>query len=167
MTMTGRNPNAVNKTKSRILIRTPVRTAIGSLSLAALLTLAACGGGDSEGTDTTTDAPTASASSGGPGGFDAGQLKEVKACLKAAGLDDKLPTGQPSGVPSDLPSDLPTNLPSGAPTGFPTDLPSDFPTDLGSDGPGSGGGAGMFQDPEVQDALQACGIELSQAPGQN
>lgn len=131
------------------------RTAIGAVSLAALLTLTACGGDDSDGSDTATD--TAEAPSGPAGGMDAGQLEEIQQCLEAAGLEDEFPTEQPSGIPSDLPSDFPTDMP--------TDLPSDFPTDLGTDEPG--GGAGVFQDPEVQDALEACGIELPQPAGQS
>jgi len=143
MTTNRKERSSVNKT----------RTAIGAVSLAALLTLTACGGEDSDGSDdAATD--TASAPAGAPGGFDAEQLQEIRQCLEAAGLEDKLPTGQPDGVPTDVPSDFPTDLP--------TDLPSDFPTDLGSGSPG--GGAGAFQDPEVQAALEACGIDLPQAP---
>lgn len=97
---------------------------------------------------TRTAIGAASQVTGGPGGFDTGQLEEIQACLEAAGLEDEMPTGQPGGMPTDLPSD------------FPTDLPSDF----GSGGPG--GGMGALQDPEVQEALEACGIELPQAPAQ-
>ncbi len=133
------------------------RTVIGAVSLAALLSLTACGGDDPDdpdGGDSATD--TASAPSGRPGDFDADQLEEIQQCLEAAGLEGELPTGQPSDAPTDLPSDFPSDLP--------TDLPFYFPTDLGSGGPG--GGAGVFQDPEVQEALEACGIDLPQAPGQ-
>jgi len=106
MTTNRKERSSVNKT----------RTAIGAVSLAALLTLPACGGEDSSGSDdAATD--TASAPAGAPGGFDAEQLQEIQQCLEAAGLEDKLPTGQPDGVPTDLPSDFPTDLP--------TDLPSD------------------------------------------
>lgn len=128
------------------------RTALGALGLAALLTLTACGGEDSDGTETATD--SASAPAGRPAGFDAGQLEEIQACLEAAGLEDRLPTEQPSDLPSDFPTDLPSDMP--------TDMPSDMPSDFGADGPG--GGAGVFQDAEVQEALEACGIELPQAP---
>ncbi|QLQ10169.1 MAG: hypothetical protein HZY75_06965 [Nocardioidaceae bacterium] len=58
------------------------------------------------------------------------------------------------------------------PSGFdpdnpPSDLPSDLPSDFPSGGPGGGGGGGLgaLQDPEVQEALEACGIELP-SPGQ-
>lgn len=131
------------------------RTAIGAVSLAALLALTACGGDDSDGGDETATDPTSEVS-GRPGGFDTGQLEEIQACLEAAGLEDKMPTGQPSGMPTDLPSDFPTDLP--------TDMPTDMPSDFGSGGPG--GGMGALQDPEVQEALEACGIELPQAPDQ-
>ncbi len=173
-TTTGRKPNPVNNTRTpigtlvRTRVRIPVRSTIGAVSLIALLTLTGCGGEDSDGgndtaTDTASDA--GGAPSGGPGGgFDAEQLEEIQDCLKAAGLEDKFPTG-PSGAPSDLPSDFPTDLPSGAPSDFPSDLPSDFPTDLGTGGPGAG--AGVFQEPEVQEALQACGIDVPQTPGQS
>lgn len=123
------------------------RTAFGAASLVALLTVAAGGGEDSDGSDTATD--TAAVPSGAPG-LDAEQLEEIQQCLEAAGLEDQLPSGQPSDLPTDLPSD------------FPTDLPSDVPSDFGSGGPGGG----AFQDPEVQEALEACGIDLPQPPDQ-
>lgn len=56
------------------------------------------------------------------------------------------------------------------PTDMPTDMPSDFPTDgtppegFPSGGPDGGGGMAALQDPEVQEALDACGIDLPQAP---
>jgi hypothetical protein len=134
MTTNRKEASSVNKT----------RIAVGAVSLAALLTLTACGGDDSDGSNDTASDP-ASAPTGRPGGFDAEQLEEIQACLEAAGLEDKLPTGQPSEIP--------------------TDLPSDFPTDLGSGAPGGGGFSGL-QDPEVQEALDACGIDLPQAPDQ-
>jgi len=118
------------------------------------LLLTACGSSDSN-TDTASE-PQATASStpaggqdgqGGPGGgFDQEQLDAIRACLEAAGLEDAFPTDVPSGQPSDLPSDRPS------------DLPSDFPTGGASGGPG--GPFGALNDPDVQAALQACGIEL-------
>jgi hypothetical protein len=134
MTLNRKERKSVNRT----------RNAIGAVGLAALLTLAGCGSDDSDsGTGTATD--TASVPTPGPGGFDKSQLKEIQACLKAAGLEDKLPTGQPTELPSDMPSDLPSDIPSGAP----------------------GGGFSALQDPEVQKALDACGIDLPQAPNPN
>lgn len=131
------------------------RSAIGAISLAALLTLTACGddsaGGDGTATESTSDAPAA------PGGFDSGRLEEIQACLEAAGLEDRMPTGQPNGMPTDLPSDFPTDMP--------TDMPTEMSNGFGSGGPG--GALGALQDPEVQEALEACGIELPQAPDQS
>ena len=140
MTTNRKERKSVNKT----------RTAIGAASLAGLLMLTGCGSGDS-GTSDDTATDTESAPAGGPAGFDSAQLEEIQQCLEAAGLEDELPTDQPTGMPSDLPSD------------FPTDLPSDAPSDLPSDGPG--GGFGALQDPEVQAAMEACGIDLPQRPG--
>lgn len=143
MTANRKERTSVNKT----------RTAIGAVSLAALLALTACGSDDSDGSNDTASDP-ASAPTGRPDGFDAEQLEEIQACLEAAGLEDKLPSDMPSDLPSDIPSDPPS------------DMPSDFPTDGGSGAPGGDGGAGVFQDPEVQEALDACGIDLPQAPDQ-
>jgi hypothetical protein len=142
MTLNRKERKSVNRT----------RNAIGAVGLAALLTLTGCGSDDSDiGTDTATD--TASVPTAGPGGFDKSQLKDIQACLKAAGLEDKLPTEQPTELPSDMPSDMPTDMP--------TDLPSDIPSGA------PGGGFSALQDPEVQKALDACGIDLPQAPDPN
>lgn len=148
MTANREEPPAVNKT----------RIVLGAVSLAALLALTACGGEDSGGGNDTASATAGSAGEtpGRPAAFDTEQLEEISACLEAAGLEDKMPTGRPSGIPSDLPSDLPTDLP--------TDLPSGLPTDFGAGGPGSG--ADVLQDREVRAALEACGIDLPQAPQQ-
>lgn len=71
-----------------------------------------------------------------------------------------------------FPTDRPTDGMGEPPSGFdpdnpPSDLPSDLPSDFPSGGPGGGGGGGLgaLQDPEVQEALEACGIELP-SPGQ-
>ena len=117
------------------------RTAIGAVGLAALLTLTGCGNDDSDGS--TDSAPeTTSAPMGGPGGLDSEQFEKIQGCLEAAGLEDKLPSDMPTEIPSDMPTDFPSDIPSGAP----------------------GGGLGALQDPEVQDALEACGIDLSPRP---
>jgi hypothetical protein len=126
--------------------------------LVALGTLSACGSDDSsDAADPNGDGSTASASPGGgqPGGGDPSQLAAIQQCLEAAGLSDAMPSGGPSdgGTP---PSGMPTDFPSE----MPTDLPSGMPTDLPSGGPG-----GALQDPEVQAALEACGITLPSAPG--
>jgi hypothetical protein len=143
------------------------RTTSRSLSVVTLvavlgLLVSACGSSDSS-PDTATEpgatassAPSGGTGPGGPGGFDQEQLDAIQKCLEAAGLGDTFP------------SDLPTDQPSGLPSGFPTDggtPPSGFPTDgtppTGAPGQGGpGGGFGAFDDPEVQAALQACGIEL-------
>lgn len=125
---------------------------LGTATLIGVLTLSGCGSDDT-GTpaDTTNDA--SAPPSGAPGGFDGSQLEEIQDCLDAAGLDDVLPT--------DMPTDMPS-APDGSP---PSDLPSDMPTDRPSDGTGPGGPGGgglgqLFDDPDVQGALDACGIEL-------
>ena len=70
-----------------------------------------------------------------------------------------MPSNRPSGMPTDRPSGMPTERPSGMPTDFPSDMPS------GMGAPGQGGGpAGVFNDPEAQAALKACGIELPTIP---
>ena len=129
------------------------------LSVVLGLLLTACGSSDSSAaTDpeaTTSSAPSGGAGPGGQGGLDQEQLDDIQRCLEAAGLGDAFPTN----LPTERPSDLPTDSPSGEP-------PSGFPTDLPSGGPSGGprGGLGAFADPDVQAALQACGIELPSGP---
>lgn len=136
-----------------------MRTAIGGATLATLLILTGCGS-DAETPSKSTGSTSTPTPGGGPGGFDSAQLQEIRDCLEAAGLDDVFPTDLPSGLPSGVPTGRPTGTP---PEGFdPNDPPSGFPTD----GPGPGGGGfGALQDPDVQAALEACGIELPQRPG--
>jgi hypothetical protein len=135
-------------------------TLVGAAALVGLLTLSGCGSDDDSGS-TASDQPSAGAPSGAPsggpgGGFDPDQFQEIRDCLAAAGLDDVLPTDLPSGMPTDLPTDIPSGSPpSGAPSGFPSE---------GAGGPG-GGLAEALSDPDVQAALEACGIELPQGPG--
>jgi len=120
--------------------------------LVALATLSACGSNDSGGSGQANDSTsTASASpspgaGNQPGGGDPSQLAAIQQCLEAAGLSSALPSGGPGagGTP---------------PSGMPTDLPSGMPTDMPSGGPG-----GALQNPEVQAALEACGISLPSAP---
>lgn len=108
-------------------------------TIALAFTLAGCGA-----TKSSTD-PSTTGNPSGPQGPGAGQFSKIQDCLKAAGLAQNLPSGPPSGIPSNLPS----GRPSGAPTGFP-----------------SGGPRGLTQlnNPQIQDALKACGITLPQ-PG--
>lgn len=131
------------------------RTAIGGATLATLLILTGCGSDTETPSDSTESTSTPTTGASGPTGFDSAQLQKIRDCLEAAGLDDAFPT--------DLPSDMPTDRPTGTPPESfdPSNPPSDFPTD--GAGPG-GGGFGALQDPDVQAALQACGIELPQRP---
>jgi hypothetical protein len=151
----------------------PARTPSRSLSIATLiavlgLLLTACGSSDSSAaTDpqaTTASAASGGAGPGGPGGFDQEQLDAIQQCLEAAGLGDAFPTDLPTERPGDFPTDGASREP---PSGFATDLRSgDLPSDLPSGGPSGGprGGLGAFNDPDVQAALQACGIELPSGP---
>lgn len=134
-----------------------VRPASTMAVLALVLALSGCGSDEDAGTPATSTpsgeaVPTAPAGAG----FDETQLEEIRECLEAAGLEDALPTDLPSEMPSDMPSDMPTELPSDF---DPENLPEGLP------GEGAGqGGLGALQDPDVQDALEACGIELP-SPG--
>jgi hypothetical protein len=114
--------------------------AIASLLTTVALSITGCGGGSSSNATSTRTPPAA------PSGVDPSQIKAIRQCLKAAGLNQTIPQGGPSGMPTDLPSDLPSNPPSGVPT----DIPSNF----------SGGPGGQFNDPKIQAALKACGIQL-------
>jgi hypothetical protein len=117
----------------------------------ALGLLTACGSDDSA--DGGSSAPGGASEGarpegGGPGG-DPTQFAAIQQCLTAAGLGDVLPSGGPGegGTP---PTDMPTGSPpSGAPSGAPGG---------GPDGPG--GGFAALDDPEVQAALESCGIEI-------
>ena len=145
-------------------LTSPVLTRLGAgasalVATAALLTSCGSSGSASESSSETTPSEGSSASapdSGAPGGgmMDAAQLKRIRACLKAAGLDDELPTGVGSGGPSGMPTDRPSDLP----TGMPSDMPTDMPTDMPSGGPG-----GLLSE-EAQAALTACGIEQPGPP---
>jgi len=127
-----------------------LRTATTAAVLAGMLLLAGCGSDSDDGGDSPETTESAAPSREPGGGFDEGQLEEIQACLEAAGLDDALPD-RPEGMPEDLPSEPPSD----APTAPPEDLPSGGP---------EGGGLGALQDPEVQEALEACGIDLPAPP---
>ena len=148
---------STRRMSSRSLLFASVVVVLGVL-------ITACGSSDSD-TDAGaepegTASSTSSGRPGGPGGgFDQDQLDAIRACLEAAGLEDAFPTDLPTGQPSDLPTDLPTDLPSDLPTDIPSDLPSDFPSRGAAGGPGDGA-FGALNDPEVQAALRACGLEL-------
>ena len=115
--------------------------AIAALLTSVALSITGCGGGSSSNATSTRTPPAA------PSGVDPSQIKAIRQCLKAAGLNQSFPSGAPSGIPSNLPSDLP----SGAPTNFPSNF--------------SGGPGGRLDDPEVRAALEACGIQLPTPPG--
>lgn len=122
-------------------------------ALAASFLLAGCG---PESTTTSTKSTSSSASTdsssgttqGGPGGGSSEQFEEIQACLKEAGLEDKLPQrgegnkGEDVGRPSAQPSGQP---PSG-------------------EAPSGDRKGGPFQDEEVQAALKVCGIDLPEPP---
>jgi hypothetical protein len=104
--------------------------------------LAACSSGN-ESTPSTGSEPQTQPSLGG-------NFQEVQQCLDAAGIKLKLPSGAPTDVAGGTP-------PSGAPTGTP---PSFDPGQAPQGGPG----AGLFNNPRVQRALKACGIQVPTAP---
>ena len=110
--------------------------ATAALLMTVALSLTGCGGGSSSDATGSQTPPAA------PSGVDPTQIKAIRQCLKAAGLNQSFPSGGPSGIPSNLPSDLP----SGAPTNFPSNF--------------SGGPGGEFNNPKIQAALKACGIQL-------
>jgi hypothetical protein len=122
-------------------------------ALVLVLLVSGCGGSGDSGADTPGDTGSPSVAGGSPQ-VDPDQFQAIQDCLEAAGLGSALPSGIPSGMPSDLPSDLPSDM-----SGMPSDLPSDLPSDFG----GFPGG-GQFDDPQVQAALEACGIELPTPP---
>jgi hypothetical protein len=116
---------------------------LGVSGVAIAATLAACGGGSS-GTPKAAAGTAAAGSVATPtqstsaGRFDSAEMQKIQACLSAAGITLPTPTHTFN------PSDRPTGRPSGAPSG-------------GGDGFGN---RGMFADPQVRTALEACGIAL-------
>lgn len=152
-------------TNERTTMRKTLTTRIAIATAVGALTLTGCGSDDSQAdddTDSTSAAKPSAGPSGGPGGFGDIDIAAIQECLDAAGLDDVLPTDMPTGMPTDMPSDFPTDMPTDMPSDFPTDgtPPEGFPS-----GGAGGGGLQALQDPEVQAALEACGIDLPQAPG--
>lgn len=133
--------------------RPAVRAFAASAILLAAVGLAGCGGSDQPSGE-PSQAQSASAPAGGPGGFGGGeQFEKIRSCLKAAGIDvPDLPTDRPSGMPTDRPS--------GMPEGMPTDMPSRRPSGMPSGRAGGGFGGIDMSDTKVQAALKACGIEL-------
>jgi hypothetical protein len=116
------------------------RTNFAACLVVAVVVLAGCGSSSGSSSTASSKKTTAAARpSGAPtGGAQAGQLAEIQACLKAAGISVDLPTGRPSFSAGATP-------PSGSPPA----------------GGGAGGGLGaVFNDPKAQAALKACGITL-------
>jgi hypothetical protein len=124
---------------------TKLTHALAATGVAAMFLLAGCGPEST--TATTSSASSAQTSSDdskstpeqGPGGE---QAQEIEACLKKAGLKDKLPQ-RPDGSSGERPSAPPSGQP-----------PAD--EERKADGP--------FADEDVQKALKACGIELPERP---
>ncbi|MDQ1705638.1 MAG: hypothetical protein QOF18_2004 [Frankiaceae bacterium] len=103
----------------------------------------ACGG---SGTNSTTPAASPTTGAASRPVISAADRAKIQQCLTAAGISVPQPPGggtRPSGA-----------RPSGAPR------PGFTP---GANG-GGGGGAGLFQNPQAQQALKACGITLPQRP---
>jgi hypothetical protein len=123
------------------------RTTIGAAALTCLLVLSGCGDKESAKDVLKTATPSAATDEQGGGRSTAvrAQMEKIQECLKAAGLEDKLPKGGPT----DRPTDMPAQPPSGGSAGAP-----------------QGGGPGAMQDPEVQKALKACGIDMPERPQQ-
>jgi hypothetical protein len=108
------------------------------------VSLVACGGGSSNSaTPASTPNPSASGGPGGTrGGFNGADFTKIEACLKAAGI--AVPTR--SGFPRPSGSFSPRPRPSGVrPSG------GNFR---------GGGERGIFNSPQAQAALKACGITI-------
>ncbi len=142
-----------------------MRMAASAGAFTVLLILTGCGSDTATSGEPAARAEASAAapeeqSGGRPGGFDPGQIEAINECLDAAGLDIALPTDLPTALPTDLPTDRPTDLPEDFdPENFD---PENMPEGMPSGGPGGGAGFGALQDPEVQEALAACGLDLPQ-----
>jgi len=79
---------------------------------------------------------SAAPASGGPRGMDEQTRQQVEQCLQAAGIPVPTPGPRPTDRPTPAAGETPRPRPTGAP------------------------GGGMYGDPKVQAALQACGITL-------
>jgi len=126
------------------MIRT-THTVLG-VALAASFLLAGCGpesttAKTSSTASTSTSSEASNSDQQGPGG-NSEQFEEIQACLKKAGLEDKLPQ---RGEKRDS-SERPSAPPSGEPQGV------------------DGKAGGPFADEEVQAALKACGIDVPERP---
>jgi hypothetical protein len=110
-------------------------TLVATLGLVAGVT-AACGGSSSS---TSTGAQATLAQSAGPSSaITSADRSKVDKCLKAAGIS--VPTGRPGGGSGGAPQPASSSS---------------------TNRPAAGGGGGLFQTPQTQQALKACGITLS------
>ena len=138
--------------RTRFSSRTTKLT-IMALGPVLAVSLAACGGSSSTTGAAAGATPNASATGapgGGRGGMGGADFAKIQACLKAAGI--AVPTATGSRAPR----------PSGSftPNGTP---PSNGVRPSGGAGQGGGRGGfggGMFNSPEAQAALKACGITV-------
>ena len=116
--------------RTTVSLAAATRLAVAALAVAGLV--AGCSGSASSPSSGSTPTASQSGGFGGPGaGADPALQAKIQECLKAAGIAITVPTGRPSGAPS--------GMPSGAP---------------------SGAARGMFDSPQIQAALAACGITL-------
>ncbi|HET9653948.1 MAG TPA: hypothetical protein VFP72_01240 [Kineosporiaceae bacterium] len=126
---------------SEVPLRVRQAAALGATGLVVAAALAACGGGSGAAKTTAAAVTTPTAASTRTpraGRFDQAEMQKVRDCLSAAGITMPPPTRTFN------PSERPTARPSGAPTG----------------GGGGFGNRGLFADPKVRAALEACGITL-------
>jgi hypothetical protein len=122
----------------------------GVVGLVAAAALTACGGSDGVtvvGSATPSNGPAGMPGGGQGRGFDPARMQQIEECLAAAGISLPTPTGgfrtfNPS--ERERPTWTRTGRPSGAPAG----------------GQRGGAGRGMFTDPKIRAALEACGIPL-------
>ena len=122
-----------------------VRHSVVAGTLLTLLATFGCGSDDTSAEDAAGSPSASGAANSAPaGGIDQEQLQAIQECLQAAGIDTPIPSGMPTDMPTDRPTDRQT------------DMPTDLPTDL----PAGGGPGGQLNSPEVQAALEACGLEL-------
>jgi hypothetical protein len=136
----------------RTTVSLAAATRLGVAALAVAGLVAGCSGSASSPSSGSTPTASQSGGFGGPGaGADPALQAKIQECLKAAGIAITVPTGRPSGAPSGMPSGAPSGMPSGAPSGAPSGMPSGAP---------SGAARGMFDSPQIQAALAACGITL-------
>ena len=126
------------------------------LALAAIFLLAGCGPepikATSETSSTTSTSSEASKSDQQVSGGNSEQFERIQACLKKAGLEDRLPQRREKGGSSERPSAPPSGEP---PSGGPQGAEGQGPVDQAG---------GPFADEDVRAALTACGIDVPERP---